>query len=143
MAGIHYQKLRQYEPQGKEGLLDAFESWLMARFKNSEEVRQMIVDIPPIEKSAAARYFRQQGQEIGEKLGEKRGEIRGEKRGEMRGEKRGEKRGAKRGEKQGEIKAIQSQIARLKKRQQEMSPQLYQDLMTPLEARLAQLGEKQ
>jgi len=62
MAGIHYQKLRQYEPQGKEGLLDAFESGLMSRFKNRAEVRQIIGDIPPFEKSSAASFMRKWSQ---------------------------------------------------------------------------------
>ena len=124
IAGIHYRRLKRAKVQanGKDGLLEAFESWLMARFRSRAEVKQMIVDIPPIEKSAAARYFRKQGEAIGEKRGEKLGEKRGSKRGEAR--------------------AIRDQIKRLKKLQEHMSAELFKELMTPLQARLECLRQE-
>jgi len=135
-AGDHYRRLKAaaVEPEGKAGLLEAFESWLIARFRNRAEVNQMIVDIPPIEKSAAARYFRQQGREIGKKLGEKLGKKLGEKLGEKRGEKRGEMRG--------EMRSLRQQIGNLKKLRKSMSPEVFQALLTPLEMRLAELREE-
>jgi len=51
-------------------------------------------------------------------------------------------RAFKKGVKHGEIKAIRSQIARLKKVERDMAPRHYLYLMTPLEARLTRLKGK-
>ena len=64
----HYQKIQKtpLSEVAKDGMMQVFNSWLVGRFENAEEVAKMIAEIPPIEGSAFARYFEDRGGILGQ-----------------------------------------------------------------------------
>ena len=58
-VGTHYKRIRQAVEQDRvgSGAIRAFESWLLVRFNDRQEVDAMITELVPLEESFAGRYL--------------------------------------------------------------------------------------
>ena len=60
-AQIHYRRIKEAVKQERigDGAIEAFESWIFARFNDRQEVDAMFTDIVPFEESFAGRYLKE------------------------------------------------------------------------------------